>query len=998
MTIKNKKTKSSTSEVTSSKSASSSVQKTSTSTSVQKSSNTLQKVSSSGKKVRYIDVKVEQDDPLMITDISDHASISGSTVSELYNSHPHYIITEAPSVSDLSQTRTSNEIQVSDMAQSTTGEFVSNSSVHESSSTSQHQTSRSENIQTSSTVEHSGSSHSQTFDRTADSSSANQTLNTAFIDSSGNQTNSRGSFLSRSQGANATDSFIQSERQNLSKTGHSSNVSSDTSKGNVNIRGNERHMNIPDDKVNTLKTNPNNFYGGEGTLDKNKKTNEFSSTSHSSQSKSSNVTKSSSSSYVVEIVDGKERIVDKSQREWGDAKEHATNEEYVSVSGTNIKPQSAYSAQNYDMQSKYDSGKDGARPINEMTVREDSKYIKDGKQLTSHESVISQNDNSIQQQFTSTQNQITSDDHYQSHVGNVSHNLQNVQSNSENTNYNTMQNKNIQSNTSHSNIQQKDIKENVSTHHENRNNQISTKRNVNQTDSSNFYGYDSTIQDQLRKVGNILQVPNTENINYSTKILKSNTSSAQQASSSSYVFEVVDGKQRVIDSAHREWGDSKEHSTHEKSHNISGTGIKPEHEYSRQVLDKESYYDTGKDGIPKSASQISEESAMYKNGVEIASKRNVYASDLTKKQAITEHPSDYVEDRYLVDENNRRQTDSQDIKSDNVSTYVTDSDNIRKTTELITNEKQNISKESSSKTTSETKDTLTSYERSTGTWNGKFTYETEDDRPKRPKQVSPFGRSEQPRHHLKRQDTEENIIISSRDIKDFTSISDLRKIIETSQTNKDVTVSNKNIVIRRNIDDRVLKEILETVKKYPFKRIDKVTFGTKINEDVKDLYEGIDTEETTVLSTTTGEKVKKSFEVDKTRSQIEVTRYITENGITRKETIYEDAKEDDKVKTDVFVDNSSLDIKNLKDVRTTKDVYEYDVVDHATTNTTREDIVSSVYDETIIDDRKTVRDDTTVIRERYTDETRPRPGGPGGPRKPEKVCKEQCICEICTCG
>lgn len=908
MTIKNKKTKSNTAEVTS-KSASSSVQKTSTSTSVQKSSNTLQKVSSSGKKVRYIDVKVEEDDPLMITEISDHASIGGSTVSEHYNSHPHYIITEAPSTSDL---RASHEHQVSDMAQSTSGEFVSNSVLRESSSTSQHQSSKSETYQTSSTVEHSGSSHSQTFDRTTDSSSANKVLNTGFIDNSGQLSDTRNSFLSRSQGANDTDSFIQSERQNLSKTGYNSNVSNDSLKSNMNIRQNERNRNISADnqmRANTVKSDQNNFYGGEGSLDRNNQTKEYTSTSHSSQAKSSNISKSTSSSYVVEVVDGKERIVDSSKREWGDAKEHATNEDYVSVSGTGIKPQSAHSAHNYDMQSKYDTGKDGAKPINEMTIKEDSKFIKDGTQLTSHESIISQKDNSIQQNYSSTQEQISSDDHYNTRrQGNVSDNTQKIRSSNENTDSNTMYNKNIDSNTSYSNVQQQDLRENISSHNTTRNNQVTTKRNVNQTDSSNFYGYDSTINDQLRKVGDILQVPNTENINYSTKIMKSNTSSAQQASSSSYVFEVVDGKQRVADSAHREWGDSNEHATYEKSHNISGTGRKPEHEYSRHVLDKESYYDTGKDGIPKSATQIAEESAVYKNGVELASKKNVYSSDLTKKPAITEHPADTLhgQGRPSVKGPNDKYTDTQ-----NVRTHTTDNDDIRKTTALITNEKQNITKESSSKTTSETKDTLTSYERSTGTWNGKFTYETDDDRPKQPKQVSPFGRSGQPRQHLKRQDTEENIILSSKDIKDFTSISDLRKIIETSQTNKDIKVSNNNIIIRRNIDDRVLKEIIETVKKYPFKRIDKVTFGTKINEDVKDLYEGIDTEETTVLSTTTGEKVKKSFEIDKTRSQIEVTKYITENGITRKETTYEDAKDDEKIKTDVFVDNSALDIKNL---------------------------------------------------------------------------------------
>lgn len=923
MTIKNKKTKQSkSSEVTSSStSASSSVQKTSTSTTVQQSSNTLQKASS-GKKIRYIEVKVEEDDPLMITDVTDH-SISGSTISEHYNSHPHYIITEAPSMTDLSQSR-SHELQVSDMAQSNTGEFVS-SSVLQESSTSHQQSSKSETFQSSSSVHHSGSSHSQTFDRTADSSTGNQTLNTAFIDSSGA---SNPKFITKSQGANATDSFLQSERQELmnqsvqkSSSSHSSesvnrtNTSSDQRNTKQFDQKNYRNSPEPSKRVQTVKSDTSNFYGGEGSLDKNSKTKQYTSTSQSSETKSSNVTKSSSSSYVVEIVDGKERIIDSSKREWGDASEQASKEAYASVSGTDIKPESVYSSQNYDMKSKYDTGKDGQKPTSEMTLKEQSKLIKDGNQITTHESITSEKDNYKQHQLTSTQDHVTStqdhhtatQDHLRSNQGHLT-SSQIHRSSDDQNNYSTV------TSDSYNTVKQTD--KNVTENITNKQTTTDRRRNANKTDSNNFYGYDSTINNELRKVGDILQVGDTQNINFSTKILKSNTSSAQQASTSSYVFEVVDGKQKVVDSSHREWGDSKEHATYEKSHNVSGTGIKPESEYSRHVLDKESHYDTGKDGVPKSSTQIAEESVLYKNGKEIAATSNVYAGDFTKRKAITEHQTD-VEDIH-----NKRIHDTTDSKvysttyetTSDVQSHLKDHTDITKTTDFVTTEKQNLEKQNVSKdttSTSQTKDTLTSYERSTGTWNGKFVYEKDDDRPKRPKEMSPFGRPEQPKHHLKRQDTQENIILSSRDIKDFTSISDLRKIIESSQSKKDITVSNKNIVISRNIDDRVLKEIIETVRKYPFKRIEKVTFGTKINEDVKDLYEGIDTEDTTVVSTSSGDTIRKSFEVEKNRSQIEVTRYITENGVTRKITTYEDAKEDDKIKTNVFVDKSALDFKNL---------------------------------------------------------------------------------------
>lgn len=937
MTIKNKKTKQS--EVTSASSASTSAQKSSTSKSksVQQSSNTLQKVSSAGKQVRYIEVKVEEDDPLMITDVSDHTSISGSTVSEHYNSHPHYIITEAPSMNDLSQTR-ALEHNVSDMTQSTTGEFVSNSIVQESSSTSHQQSSKSETFQSSSTsVQRSGSNHSthnQSVDRSVDSSIANQTLNTAFIDSSiGNITDSN-TISSRSKVANASNSFLQTERQNLVNQSYQSTKDvankHTTDQKNINYRENIPYQNTPDSskRGQIISSDPSNFYGGEGSLDKTRKNKEFISTSHTSENKSSNITKSSSSSYVVEIVDGKERIIDNAKREWGDAQENASTESYASISGTDIKPQSAYSAHNYDMKSNYDTGKDGQKPKSEMTVKEESKYIKDGKHVTSYASITSEKDNSKHQQLITTQGHLKDNTHFQKNTstnvytdpsdvhsihGTSETNKQYVQTDQRNvyTDHTDKQtsstsmstNKTDRYNTEDMTIMKKDRV------HDNR-------QNMHKTDSSNFYGYDTTIQNELRKVGDILQVKNTDNINYSTKILKSNTSSAQQASNSSYVVEVVDGKERIVDTSHREWGDSKDYSTHEKSHNIYGPGIKPQHEYTRHVLDKESHYDTGKDGVPSSSNYIAEESALYKDGKEIASTRNVYGGDFTKKKAITEHVQDtdnvhIKQTGDTTDQNTTTSTDYNKSTSTDIQSHVKNTTDVTKTTDFITTEQQNLIKETKSDT--QTKDTRTTYERSTGTWNGKFVYEKDDDRPRKPKEMSPFGRPEQtpPKHHLKRQDTEENIILSSRDIKDFTSITDLRKIIETSQFKKDVTVSDKNIVIKRNIDDRILKEIIDTVKKYPFKRIEKVSFGTKIKEDVKELYEGIDTEETTVLTSSTGDATKKAFDIEKNRSQIEVTRYITENGVTRKITTYEDAKVDDKIKTDVFVDKSKLDFRNL---------------------------------------------------------------------------------------
>lgn len=77
---------------------------------------------------------------------------------------------------------------------------------------------------------------------------------------------------------------------------------------------------------------------------------------------------------------------------------------------------------------------------------------------------------------------------------------------------------------------------------------------------------------------------------------------------------------------------------------------------------------------------------------------------------------------------------------------------------------------------------------------------------------------------------------------------------------------------------------------------------------------------------------------------------------------------------------------------------DYDVVDRAITDTTTKDTrIETIYDETnIIDDRKVVRDNQTTIDKTTIKEDKKKPKD-GGPKKPQQP-KEQCICEICTCG
>ncbi|KAL4714934.1 hypothetical protein ACJJTC_003085 [Scirpophaga incertulas] len=137
-------------------------------------------------------------------------------------------------------------------------------------------------------------------------------------------------------------------------------------------------------------------------------------------------------------------------------------------------------------------------------------------------------------------------------------------------------------------------------------------------------------------------------------------STAQRGDAFGHVIDFIP----VLPSMKYRVGDSKERATYEKAHNVSGTGIKPESEYKRHVLDKESFYDTGKDGIPKSSTQFSEESVLYKDE-NILNKR---ISDVNTSD-INIHSSTY-------------QSTSSDIQS-----HTKDVTDITKTSDFVTIEK-----------------------------------------------------------------------------------------------------------------------------------------------------------------------------------------------------------------------------------------------------------------------------------------------------------------------
>lgn len=74
------------------------------------------------------------------------------------------------------------------------------------------------------------------------------------------------------------------------------------------------------------------------------------------------------------------------------------------------------------------------------------------------------------------------------------------------------------------------------------------------------------------------------------------SSSMQKGSSSSYTYEIVDGKERLVDSSNREWGSSQNQQSDQSFSAKFGTGVTPEVKYSENISDKAVAFDSGKPG------------------------------------------------------------------------------------------------------------------------------------------------------------------------------------------------------------------------------------------------------------------------------------------------------------------------------------------------------------------------------------------------------------------
>lgn len=97
---------------------------------------------------------------------------------------------------------------------------------------------------------------------------------------------------------------------------------------------------------------------------------------------------------------------------------------------------------------------------------------------------------------------------------------------------------------------------------------------------------------------------NTVEEHFSSSSTKQQSSSAQKSSSSSYVYEIVDGKERLVDQKHHESGSSKASSKEEHLASKTGTHITPELHYTEKGQKTSSGYDTNLPELqqPKSSS------------------------------------------------------------------------------------------------------------------------------------------------------------------------------------------------------------------------------------------------------------------------------------------------------------------------------------------------------------------------------------------------------------
>lgn len=221
--------------------------------------------------------------------------------------------------------------------------------------------------------------------------------------------------------ANATDLLLESERciakkayvttdkdeQNVPSTSTASNIESqilsnkshvDTSKTTTKFsadtyKADASHI-ATDTKLPTIDTKANNRYAIStvpftsnnipdsnttlSSLDKSNDTSNRFSTEQYSQSfsASSRTEKASSSNKVIEIVDGKERVVSDTFNESGSTQSKSQQENYIAKYGTGITPQVEYDHKLVEENMKFEKDRRDKEPIFDRNYRDSHRHIK----------------------------------------------------------------------------------------------------------------------------------------------------------------------------------------------------------------------------------------------------------------------------------------------------------------------------------------------------------------------------------------------------------------------------------------------------------------------------------------------------------------------------------------------------------------------------------------------------------------------------------------------
>lgn len=388
--------------------------------------------------------------------------------------------------------------------------------------------------------------------------------------------------------------------------------------------------------------------------------------SHSTSSQST-TQKSSSTSYVYEIVNGVKRLVDSHTHESGASDTKTSDEHFRAKSGTGIEPEMEYNRKLGQNQEIYDSGDKSRPPIYEKSELSSEKFVtQKGDQkpveFTKESTVGTVYDNKTDKFITST-----------THSENQKQ-LENTTTSSKNVTDSSILFKSDNTTT-------RDDKKSIDTSNNKSRTRLVGGKIVKIPGDDDEYKKPAGVSTRDSRKTDKTVTDLAENVTSSTSFTEShstsNQSSTQKQSTTSYVYEIVDGVERLIDSRTHESGTNDSKVTAENFRAKSGTGIETEVIYDKKVGRDHEVYDSGdKNRAP-----------IYEKTSKLIEKTGHQKGDNKPVESTTEFLEttvyDSKTDKFLTDvkhsENqklleNTRKTDSSDIFIRNEKQATTTSD------------------------------------------------------------------------------------------------------------------------------------------------------------------------------------------------------------------------------------------------------------------------------------------------------------------------------------